>query len=387
MPCPTMLTQVIDGLTQSHHDIPHHDHDGDFGLSDGHHEEHGHGHGASFLEPSAVGSAASVSAGSKAKVWGDFLSAEPSDHASLLTTTTPSRRALRQPEATTFLQNSSESDHASVHSARHLERIPAVHGVEGINSLAITGMAAKTAKTAATSFLFGSSKSLTDLVQSTPPSALVPLHAASIVFAVPGHILFELGEGYLFGMKRGLALAFAGKSLGAVATFALSRSAMSLCGMREYLREKIEAWPMALQVAETVEEGGMFSVLLLTIAPVPCVLKNYAIPILTDMPMTSYIPGKLLGLLPTTAAHVYFGTLAQSMGDLTGGAATKSLATLGAASTATVLMGILAGYLLREHMAVAKQVPVMASTKTVCDRISEVDEQEYACDESKCATY
>lgn len=85
---------------------------------------------------------------------------------------------------------------------------------------------------------------------------LVPLHAASIVISLPGHILFELGralssktcgawcltgEGYLFGFQKakaliatrlrdslsraqGLELAFVGKALGAIAAFGVGRS-------------------------------------------------------------------------------------------------------------------------------------------------------------------
>merc|ERR1712232_181090 len=115
-----------------------------------------------------------------------------------------------------------------------------------------------------------------DLIQSTPPRVLVPLHALSVVACSPGHLLFELGEGYLFGFKRGLMLAFAGKSLGATGAFVLARSALNFGGLREKLRDKMRSWPMACKVADGVEQGGFASAFFVRIAPVPCFIKNYS---------------------------------------------------------------------------------------------------------------
>merc|ERR1712224_761628 len=79
----------------------------------------------------------------------------------------------------------------------------------------------------------------------------------------------------------------------------------------------------------------------------PCVVKNYTIPILTAMPFATYVPGKLLGLLPTTAAHVYAGTLAPSMTELGKGAAMKTLGSFGMVAAGTVAVGVAAGYVLQ----------------------------------------
>merc|ERR1711988_1148705 len=122
-----------------------------------------------------------------------------------------------------------------------------------------------------------------------------------------------------------------------------------MTGLREDLETKMREWPLAVKVASAVEQGGMFSVFLLTVAPVPCVVKNYTIPILTAMPFATYAPGKLLGLLPTTAAHVYAGTLAPSITELGKGAAMKTLGTFGAVAAGTVAVGLGASYLLHEQ--------------------------------------
>ena len=55
------------------------------------------------------------------------------------------------------------------------------------------------------------------------------------------------------------------------------------------------------------------------VAPVPCVIKNYSLAFLTDIPWSVYWPATLAGLVPTTAAHVYAGTLAPSAADLAAG--------------------------------------------------------------------
>eukprot|EP00434_Breviolum_minutum_P044066 symbB.v1.2.039318.t1/scaffold6482.1/size17745/2 len=163
--------------------------------------------------------------------------------------------------------------------------------------------------------------------------------------------MFELGEGYIFGFQKGLELAFAGKALGALAAFGVGRSVGCCQDIRESLREKMQSWPTALNAAKSVENGGHASVFLVRIAPVPCVVKNYALSLLTDIPWTVFVPGTLLGLLPTTAAHVYAGTLAPSSAELmTGsGAAMKVVA---AASTvgAVAFIGLLAAYCLQQQM-------------------------------------
>jgi len=185
------------------------------------------------------------------------------------------------------------------------------------------------------SFLFENTR-LVDVIKATPAAALVPLHAASIVVSLPGHILFELGEGYLFGFQKGLELAFAGKALGCQ-------------NVRESLRERMQSWPTALNAAKSVERGGHASVFLVRIAPIPCVVKNYALSLLTDIPWTIFVPGTLLGLLPTTAAHVYAGTLAPTSADLVSGSGAAMKVVAAASTVAGVTFaGLLAAYCLHQ---------------------------------------
>lgn len=201
----------------------------------------------------------------------------------------------------------------------------------------------------ATAFLF-EKKNVVDFIHSVPAAALVPLHAASIVCSLPGHIAFELGEGYLFGFEKGFALAFVGKTLGTIAAFAVGRSANFLGGLRESVREKLQDWPLAKKAAKGVENGGHASVFLVRIAPLPCVVKNYSLSLLTEIPWSVFLPGTIAGLLPTTAAHVYAGTLAPSVSQIMSGqgAAMKMVAVIGTVSGVS-FCSLLAAYLLHSQ--------------------------------------
>eukprot|EP00931_Biecheleriopsis_adriatica_P067673 TRINITY_DN41770_c0_g1_i1.p1 TRINITY_DN41770_c0_g1~~TRINITY_DN41770_c0_g1_i1.p1 ORF type:complete len:371 (+),score=55.87 TRINITY_DN41770_c0_g1_i1:115-1227(+) len=222
------------------------------------------------------------------------------------------------------------------------------------------------ASSSASSFLFSKDRVI-EVVRALPAATLVPLHAASIVFSLPGHIIFELGEGYLFGFEKGLALAFTGKALGSMTAFAVGRSAGCLDSVREAVQEQMKSWPVARKAAKSVENGGHLSVFLVRIAPLPCVVKNYALSLLTEIPWTTFIPGTLLGLLPTTAAHVYAGTLAPSSTDLISsqGAAMKVVA---AASTfgGVTFFSLLAAYVLRSQFEVEEE----GENKEVCEAAS-----------------
>jgi len=194
---------------------------------------------------------------------------------------------------------------------------------------------------------------LTDMVQATPPAALIPLHALSIVGAVPGHLAFELGEGFLFGFKKGFVLAFVGKSLGAAASFGVGRGALMFSGLGDRLKSQMDKWPSARAVARGVEHGGGLSVLVIRLAPLPCVVKNYSLALLTDMPFLTYFFATLLGLIPTTAAHVYAGTLAPSAVALASGTAHltgRQALTLASPIIAGCLLSAYAGYYLHQHV-------------------------------------
>jgi len=196
-------------------------------------------------------------------------------------------------------------------------------------------------------------KSLTEMVQSTPPAALVPLHALSIVGALPGHLAFELGEGFLFGFQKGFALALTGKLLGSAAAFGIGRSAVTCGCLKDRLKEQMNKWALCQKVVKGVEKGGGMSVFIIRMAPVPCVVKNYSPALLTDIPFSTYLLASFAGLVPTTAAHVYAGTLAPSAVALASGTSHMSgmqAVTLATPAVAGVLLTVFAGYYLRQYV-------------------------------------
>merc|ERR1712228_563550 len=123
-----------------------------------------------------------------------------------------------------------------------------------------------------------------------------------------------------------------------------SRLAFSFRGIRDSLKKHLHSWPTSHKIAISVQKGGVFSVFMVKIAPVPTVIKTYSLGVLTDIPWSVYTPGTLLGLLPTTAAHVYAGSLAPSMTDLSSGSGI-AMRMVGMASIAAAcgFMSLLAG--------------------------------------------
>jgi len=194
-------------------------------------------------------------------------------------------------------------------------------------------------------------KRLSDVVMSTPPTALVPLHAASVVFALPGHIAFELGEGYLFGFRKGLVLALMGKSLGSAAAFIAGRSAMTCGCLKERITDQMANSPLCKKIAQGVEKGGAISVFVVRMAPVPSVVKNYSFALLTNIPFSTFVLASVAGLVPTTAAHVYAGTLAPSAVALASGQI-SGLRTIAIASpmVAGIFLTVFSGYYLTQYV-------------------------------------
>eukprot|EP00928_Gymnodinium_smaydae_P022608 TRINITY_DN18932_c0_g1_i1.p1 TRINITY_DN18932_c0_g1~~TRINITY_DN18932_c0_g1_i1.p1 ORF type:complete len:404 (-),score=75.67 TRINITY_DN18932_c0_g1_i1:174-1355(-) len=188
-------------------------------------------------------------------------------------------------------------------------------------------------------------EALIQWARSTPAPALVAMHVGAIVGAFPGSMAFELGEGYVYGFSRGFALAFAGKALGATATFWIARSAAELWGVRDWLEKRMDAWPTARALVAGAERGGHLFVFLMRLSPVPCFVNNYSVALLTNVPWSVYLPASFLGLVPMTAANVYAGTLAPPVDGLVaaghgvgmGGAALQLCAAVGSVVAAGVI--------------------------------------------------
>lgn len=95
------------------------------------------------------------------------------------------------------------------------------------------------------------------------------------------------------------------------------------------------------------------SIFVIRMAPVPCVVKNYSPALLTDIPFSTYLLASFAGFVPTTAAHVYAGTLAPSAVALASGHANISgvqAVTLASPVVAGVMLTAFAGYYLHQYV-------------------------------------
>ncbi len=142
------------------------------------------------------------------------------------------------------------------------------------------------------------------------PAIFVLGHVAASLLFVP-RTLLAVVAGLLFGSAGGIAWATAGSTLGAVAGFILARYVNG--GLIE--PEKL---PRLGPLLVKAEAGGWRAVAMIRLIPViPHPITNYALG-LTQLPLTSYTWGSMVGQLPMTLAYVEFGAAGNEA--LSGGA-------------------------------------------------------------------
>jgi uncharacterized membrane protein YdjX (TVP38/TMEM64 family) len=181
-------------------------------------------------------------------------------------------------------------------------------------------------------------------------AAFVGLYIVATVCFVPG-LPLTLAAGAIFGVVYGSVLVSIGSTLGATAAFFGGRTVA-----RDWVRQRIAAWPRFVAVDRAVESRGFFVVLLTRLSPLfPFFLLNYAYGVTAAKPR-DYVLGSWLGMMPATIAYVYAGSLAANVsqalaGDAQLGSTGWLLLGLGLAATiaVTVLVTRVArGFLERE---------------------------------------
>lgn len=154
---------------------------------------------------------------------------------------------------------------------------------------------------------------------------------ATVAFlpAVP----LTLGAGALWGLKKGFLLVSAGSTLGAVAAFLVSRTAL-----RGWVEGKLGADPRLRALDKAVAREGWRAVALLRLSPViPFNLLNYAFG-LTKVPLGPYALASWLAMMPGTLLYVWLGAAA---GDAARGQASPAkwaLTAVGLAATAAAVV-------------------------------------------------
>ena len=170
----------------------------------------------------------------------------------------------------------------------------------------------------------------------------------SVVFLFPGSVVMT-AAGAAFGLTRGFLTAQAGATLGAGLAFLVSR----------YIaRRRVERWvsskPAFAAVDKAVGTEGWKIVLLTRCCPLfPYVFQNYAFG-LTRVSFGHYAFGSFLGLVPTTLAFAYLGSLGRSGAEAASGSAPAfELVLRGFGLLATIAVGVYLARLSRRALAKA----------------------------------
>jgi uncharacterized membrane protein YdjX (TVP38/TMEM64 family) len=170
----------------------------------------------------------------------------------------------------------------------------------------------------------------------------------SVVFFFPGSVVMT-AAGAAFGLTRGFLTAQAGATLGAGLAFLVSRY---------FARRRVERWvsskPAFAAVDEAIGSEGWKIVLLTRCCPLfPYIFQNYAFG-LTRVSFGHYALGSFLGLVPTTLAFAYLGSLGRSGAEAaSGSASTLELALRGFGLLATVGVSVYLARLSRRALAKA----------------------------------
>ncbi len=148
------------------------------------------------------------------------------------------------------------------------------------------------------------------------PLAFVAAYAIAAVAFVPGSLL-TLAAGALFGLGRGVAIAFVGATVGATLAFLVARYAA-----RARVEQAVRGDARFAAIDRAIGRDGRRIVFLLRLSPIfPFNLLNYGLG-LTTVRLRDYVVASI-GMLPGTLLYVYYGKLAGDVAALAGGAAVE----------------------------------------------------------------
>ncbi|KNC80049.1 hypothetical protein SARC_07578 [Sphaeroforma arctica JP610] len=137
-----------------------------------------------------------------------------------------------------------------------------------------------------------------------------------------GYIVLNIGSGYLFGMRLGLALVVVGASLGACLSTIMCHY---MC--RKWIENQVDQ-NGTLKAVKTVMQGHhAYNLVLLTrLTPIPFGLQN-ALFSLVPLDHGRYVAYTALGLFPTQAMNTYIGTQLNDIQEIINGDKTMDVVT------------------------------------------------------------
>jgi len=131
----------------------------------------------------------------------------------------------------------------------------------------------------------------------------VPLYAIWVTLLLPG-VWASMLAGALYGTVWGSLIVFVGASLGAIAAFLLGRH-----WLRDWTRQRLQAFPKLLAIERAVSQEGFKLVLLTRLSPAfPFSLLNLVYG-LSEVSLRDYVIG-LIAILPGTVLFCALGELA-----------------------------------------------------------------------------
>ena len=119
------------------------------------------------------------------------------------------------------------------------------------------------------------------------------IYAAAVAVSVPGVAILTVIGGYLFGWFHGTALVLIAATLGACAVFLLTRSAIGD-------RLRMSAGPAARRFADGFRRNALSYGFVLNLVPIFPYALIIAVPAACGVPLTTFIAGMFLGLVPGT---------------------------------------------------------------------------------------
>lgn len=131
-------------------------------------------------------------------------------------------------------------------------------------------------------------------------AAYICLYAIAVALSLPGGLVLTLTGGLLFGWLTGGAAAVIGATIGATLVFQVARSALG-----NHLAARAGPWLAALR--EGFRSNALSYLLFLRLVPAfPFWLVNLA-PALLGVPLSTYVLGTLIGIVPGTLAFASVG--------------------------------------------------------------------------------
>jgi uncharacterized membrane protein YdjX (TVP38/TMEM64 family) len=138
----------------------------------------------------------------------------------------------------------------------------------------------------------------TNLVSALAIYALI--YVVSVALSLPGGLLLTLAGGFLFGWFLGGIVTVFAATIGATLIFLIARSSLGTA-----LAER--AGPRINALRDGFQQDGLNYLLFLRLVPVfPFWLVNIA-PALLGVPLSTYVIGTLVGIIPGTFAFAFVG--------------------------------------------------------------------------------